>query len=148
MSKIAEILDECGVCRIAVNDKDGLYIFPINYGYTLENDKLTLYFHSAKEGRKVSAAAKKCPAAFEADCGYELIKPNHGDPPCTYSCKYKSILGNGTLSIIDNKDEAKKALSVIVKHLSKEVFEFDDKAADTVAVLKLEVSEFTAKAKL
>lgn len=53
------ILDECKVCRVALQDEQGLYIVPMNFGYQYESDRLTLYFHSAKSGRKITALQKK-----------------------------------------------------------------------------------------
>lgn len=144
ISEILKIIDGCTVCRIALNDENGLYLFPINYGYAFNDDKLVFYLHSAKEGRKVSSAKKNCDAAFEIDCGYELIE---GDIPLRWSCKYKSVLGNGVLSVIEDKDEAKKALSVIFEHLSGEKHDFTDDMIKNVAILKLDVSSFTAKGK-
>ena len=144
---IKAIIAQCDVCRVAVKDSEGMYIFPISFGYCFDNeDKLTLYFHSAKEGRKVNAAKNTYEAAFEMDCGYELIETEGS--ACTYSCKYKSIVGNGVLSIAEDVEEKKRALSLIMKNLADKDFCFDDKAAESVAVLKLSVSSFTAKAKL
>ena len=51
--EIAEVLDSCKVCRLGVQDEDGVYIVPLNYGYVMENGVLTLYFHGAKEGKKM-----------------------------------------------------------------------------------------------
>lgn len=42
---------------MAVHDEEGMYIVPLNFGYTYEEDVLKLYFHSAGEGRKVDALA-------------------------------------------------------------------------------------------
>lgn len=47
---IREILDVCKVCRLGMYDGGEVYIVPMNYGYELDGDKLTLYFHGAREG--------------------------------------------------------------------------------------------------
>ena len=52
ISELRAILDQCDAMRIAGQDAEGFFIFPVNFGYTVEGDKLTLYFHSATEGRK------------------------------------------------------------------------------------------------
>ena len=53
--EIESILRRCRVCRIAMQDEEGLYILPLSYGYEMDNGCLTLYFHGAKEGRKIRA---------------------------------------------------------------------------------------------
>lgn len=143
---IKSFIAEGDVCRVAIHDNEGLYIFPINYGYIFDSGKLAFYFHSAKEGRKVSAAKENCSAAFEIDCGYELIETEGS--PCSYSCKFKSVVGTGTLSTVSDIEEKKRALSIIMENLSSKTFEFNDTAANSVEVLKLEADTFTAKAKL
>jgi len=35
------------------------YIVPMNYGYVYENEKLTLFFHGAKEGKKIGILNNK-----------------------------------------------------------------------------------------
>ena len=31
--QLQQILEECKVCRVAMQDKDGLYLVPLNFGY-------------------------------------------------------------------------------------------------------------------
>ncbi len=52
--EIMQIIDNCKVCRIAMHDKEGLYIVPLNFGYSYENSQLVLFFNRAKEGRKIN----------------------------------------------------------------------------------------------
>ena len=51
-SEIIRIIESCSVCRLGLMDENEAYIVPMNFGYIVENKDLTLYFHSAKEGRK------------------------------------------------------------------------------------------------
>lgn len=52
-SEIEEILNKCKVFRIGLVDDSGVYILPLNFGYVLDGNKLELYFHGAKAGKKV-----------------------------------------------------------------------------------------------
>ena len=107
------VLDECKVCRIALRDEQGLYIVPLNFGYQYENGCLTLYFHSAKSGRKINALEKNSAVAFEMDCGHRLME---ADEPCRYSYSFASVIGNGTASLVWDGEEKKRALSLLMKH--------------------------------
>lgn len=51
INKIAEVIDACEVCRIAINDEEYPYIVPLNFGYEMK-DNIILYFHSALEGQE------------------------------------------------------------------------------------------------
>ena len=84
MTQIEEqlaILDQCKVCRVALQDKQGLYLVPLNFGYQYEDGHLILYFHSAKSGRKIDALQENSAVAFEMDCAHRLIEAEN---PCQY----------------------------------------------------------------
>ena len=136
------VLDECKVCRIALRDEQGLYIVPMNFGYQYENGCLTLYFHSAKSGRKINALEKNNAVAFEMDCGHRLME---ADEPCRYSYSFASVIGNGTASLVWDGEEKKRALSLLMKHQTGRDFVFDNRMADAVTVFKISVSTFSAK---
>lgn len=53
IERISQVLGECRVCRIAINDENAPYIVPLSYGYELVFDKLFLYFHCAQKGKKI-----------------------------------------------------------------------------------------------
>ena len=48
-----EVLRRCKVVHLAMVDGHGLYSLPLSFGFQVEGEELTLYLHSAKEGRKV-----------------------------------------------------------------------------------------------
>lgn len=143
LSELIEIINECKVCRIALQDKDGLYIVPTNFGYTYENNQLVLFFHSAKEGRKINALKENNDVCFEMDCGHSLIV---GDIACKYSYAYRSIIGNGKVVFINDTEEKKVALSTLMRHQTDQEFSFDDRMVNSVCVYKIIVQNYSGKA--
>lgn len=146
ITETAELLDIihcCRVCRLAMQDEEGLYIVPLNYGYAWEQEKLTFYFHSAKEGRKIRALQLHPEVAFELDCDHRLLAD---DVPCKSTYAFRSIIGNGTVHFIDEPEERKKALSLLLKHQLGKDCPVTDAMPAAVALFKLEVSSFTGKA--
>lgn len=137
-----EIINNCKVIRLAMKDKKGLYIVPLNFGYSYIDDKLTLYFHCAKEGRKLNAIKENSEVAFEMDCEHRLIE---SDIACSYGFSFKSIIGNGYASTVENIEEKKNALALLMKHQTGKDFIFDDKQANAVTVFKVDVNDFSAK---
>ena len=56
--------------------------------------------------------------------------------------KYKSIVGSGLIKIIDDSEEQKKGLDVIMQHYSdKTYFAYENKMLNNTCVLKLEILE-------
>ena len=94
LDQLESILKECDAVRIAAQDEAGLFIVPMNFGYRLEGEKLTLFVHSAPEGRKVEAFRRGGMVAFEMDCGHAL---RSADTACGHSFTYRSIMGSGTI---------------------------------------------------
>jgi len=144
ITDLLEIVGRCRVCRIAVLDEAGIYIVPLNFGYEYCNN-LTLFFHSAKEGRKVEALKRNNVVAFEMDCEHRLLE---GSDACSYGYAYKSIVGTAEVSVIYDLEGKKRALSALMKHQSGKDFAFDNNMAASVLVYKAEVLNFTGKQKL
>jgi nitroimidazol reductase NimA-like FMN-containing flavoprotein (pyridoxamine 5'-phosphate oxidase superfamily) len=142
LKELMQIIDQCKICRIAMHDKAGLYIVPMNFGYTYENSQLELFFHSAKEGRKISALKENGNACFEMDCEHRIIT---ADVACNYGCFYKSIIGNGKVVFIDAIEEKKTALSLLMKHQTGHDFSFDDQMVNSVSVFNIIVHNYSGK---
>ncbi len=139
------ILEECKVCRIATIDEEGLYIVPLNFGYEYDGEKLALYVHSSRDGRKVRAFKKNAAVAFEMDTGHELIE---GDIACQTSYRYMSIIGNGSIHELDDSAEKANALNILMRHLTGQASEFNDRMMNAVAVFRIDVSRFSGKRRM
>ena len=50
---IEPILQACRTCRLAMIAEGAPYVIPLNFGYTWDDDGLTLYFHSGVKGKKI-----------------------------------------------------------------------------------------------
>ena len=142
LDEIKKIVDECKVIRIAMKDDEGLYIVPLNFGYTFRDNTFTFYFHSAKEGRKIDGFKANNEVAFEMDCEHELVV---AEKACGYSYKFASIIGTGKVSFLDGEEKL-NALSILMKHQTEKDFAFDKKMAKGVAVCSLTAEKLTAKA--
>ncbi len=142
INEIIRILDEAKIAHIGLVDGDEPYVVPMNYGYVMENGKLTIYLHGAKRGRKLDVIRANPKVFFEAEC--DLV-PFEGDVACRYGIAYSSIMGSGTAEIIEDVEEKKLALSLLMKTQTGKDFEFEDKMTTIVSVIKINVSQYTAK---
>ena len=142
IDKILEILDKSKVVHLGMVDGDEPYVVPMNYGYTYENEMLTIWLHGATTGRKLDVIKKNPKVFFEMEC--DLI-PFEGDVACKYGLSYSSLMGKGIATIIEDSEEKQKALSLLMKTQVNKDFQFNEKLASVVGIIKIEVSEFTAK---
>lgn len=142
---LLKIIEECRVCRVAVQDEEGLYIVPLNFGYQFEDGILNLYFHSARDGRKVRAFQQCDKVAFEMDCGHELVE---GNIACEYGFRYRSIVGGGIIKKLDSREEKEHALRQLMRQQAGIEAVFDERMLEAVFVYRLEVQWFTGKQKV
>jgi nitroimidazol reductase NimA-like FMN-containing flavoprotein (pyridoxamine 5'-phosphate oxidase superfamily) len=142
-----DIIKKCKVCRIGLSENNIPYIIPLNYGYIFENYLLTLYFHSAVEGKKLNIIKNNNNGCFEIDCDNKLIE---GENACNYSYAYKSIIGFGKIIILENIEEKINGLNMIMKHqIEKEAkYNFTEEQIKNVCVYKMVVDNFTGKQKI
>ena len=140
---IYKIIDDCICCRLGFYDEGEVYIVPLNFGYETLDDSLVLYFHSAKEGRKIDLMKKTNTVGFEMDTDYQL---SEGKSACFYTAKFKSIIGTGKISIVEDKEEKEKALQSIMYHNTKKTsFVFNEKMVDLVCIFKVVVDKLSCK---
>ena len=74
-----------------------------------------------------------------------LLVPFEGEVACQYGVCYSSIIGRGTAEIVDDVEEKKRALSILMKTQTGKDFSFDDRMVSIVSVIKIHVSEYTTK---
>lgn len=131
------------ILRIGFYDKDEIYIVPVNYGFSYNNEKYIFYFHGAKAGRKYELAKLNPKVGFEIDGKYSLVT---GDIACDYTAYYQSVIGNGILSIVENTEEKILALnSIMYQTTKKSEWSYSSKMLDAVAIFKLEVEKISCK---
>lgn len=143
--ELEAILKACKICTLAVWEKEGPYIVPLNYGYTYTNDKLTLFFHSAPEGRKVSAMKQHPFVSFNMYCNSELV--SGGEVACKYTYKFQSITGEGKVVFIEDPQAKRDGLDILMQHQTnnKKTFTYEDKSLKAITVFKIEVTSFSGK---
>ncbi len=142
ITEILSILDKSKVLHLGLVDGDEPYVVPMNYGYEMVDGKLTVYLHGARRGRKLDVIRANNKVFFEAECE---IQPFEGDVACKYGITYESIMGKGRAEIVEDIEEKKKALTLLMKTQTGKDFEFNDRLAEVVAIIRIDVSEYTAK---
>ena len=141
-SRILQILDTAKVLHLGLAVDNEPYVVPMNYGYTMENGNLILYLHSAVRGKKLDMIRANPNVFFELDCDR---MPFEGDKPCQYGLVYSSVMGRGTARIIEDVEEKKEAMTILMKTQTGKDFTFNARLVSIVAVIRIDVSEYTAK---
>lgn len=137
-SEIENIIKRAETARIAFCDGDQPYIVPVSFGF----EDNSLYFHCAKEGRKIDIIRKNNNVCFEVDIDQEMTIANIA---CEWGFKYRSVIGFGKACIIDDVEAKKRALNIIMEHYTDKPYTYKDERVEAVYIVKIEIETMTGK---
>ena len=130
------------VCRLGLWDGREVYVVPLNFGYEEKNGSLSLFFHCAREGRKLDILQNRPEVSFEMDGDHVLLE---GDVPCRYSYAYGCVMGRGVVEFLREDEEKMHALRRIMLHQTGRDADFTPGMVRSVCVLRLKVEAISAK---
>ena len=143
-NQITTMMDGCDVCRLGLCENNTAYIVPLCFGYTVDDENhLTLYMHSASEGRKLDIIGQNSNVAFEMDTAHELF--GHDTDACGYGMRYQCIMGTGTARLIQNNDEKSAAFDHIMAHYTDKRLPYKQQALSAASIIEIKVDSLSCK---
>lgn len=139
--EIVKIIKKCDSLVLGLNDEGYPYLVPLNFGMDIEDGQLYLYFHCAKEGKKLDLIQKDNRATFEMDCNHNFILYEER-MSCTMG--YESVIGQGTIEIVA-EDKKYDALKILMRQYHVEDFQFNTDMIKVTTLLRLKVEKLTGK---
>ena len=143
--QIQSIIEQAKVVHIGMIDNDRPYVVPMQYGFVFADGQLTLYVHCAKEGRKLDIIKKNPRVFIELETEAAII--SGGDIPCKYGSEYASVMGDGTVVVVEDVAEKIFGLQLLMKTQTGRDFEITAQMATSVTVLRIDVPHVTAKSR-
>jgi len=137
-AEVEEIIRKSLVCRLALVDGERPYIVPLCFGYQ-DN---TLYFHSAREGKKLELLKTNPNVCFEFDTDTEL---QQGKSACDWGMTYRSVIGFGDATLVEGIEDKRHALDIIMRQYAEGTFDYTDAVLKGTAVIKVDISAMTGK---
>ncbi|EOT27051.1 hypothetical protein C805_01154 [Eubacterium sp. 14-2] len=147
INHIFSVIERCDVVHISMADEHGMpYGIALNFGFDRQENHLTLYLHSALEGKKTDILKKNPNIWFQMDCGHELVFGTQNSP-CSYSWKFQSVSGRGRVVFLTEKSQKEHALNRIIQHLtrSQDSFSFPPQALEKTCIWQIVSEDFTGK---
>ncbi len=140
--EIERVLGSCQVCHLALSTPDGEpYAVALNFGYAAGTPP-ALYFHCAREGRKLEFIRQNPRCAFIVDRPLELVT---GPMACDWGMKYESVMGAGRIEILSDAAESRFGLNQMMAHFGQRSPAYRPEALDKALVLKLTIEQMTGK---
>ena len=139
-NEILRLLDECQTIRLALYDEPYPYVVPLSYGWEERDGKLFVYFHCAKEGKKLDLITKNGNVCFEADCLAGYKSTGHG-----VTADYRSLIAFGKAERVYG-EELVRGLELLLAHCHVEGYSARECAAMGItAVVRITVDGITGK---
>ena len=144
-NQIQDILNTCSYLHLGLSDDGMPYVVPLNYGLVKDeiDGHYIIYLHGAHEGRKLDIIKKNPNCCFTME---RNVASFEGRMACQHGMVYEIIMGFGKVSIVDNPEEKMLALTALMKtQTGRDDFQFDERMVSIVTVMRVDVSELTAK---
>ena len=140
IKEMEEIMHKAEVCHLGLAVDNTPYVVPVSYGY----EDNCLYIHCAKEGRKLDMIRKNNTVCFQMDIDAGITGKDK--PACGWSTTYRSVIGYGEAFVVEDFQQKKSALDIIMRHYSnKKSFEYREKAVEDVGIIKIVIHHLSGK---
>lgn len=140
IAQIWDIIQGSDVCRLGLARNGMPYIVPVSFGY----DDEALYFHTAREGKKITYIEANPAVCFEFERLVQLLPST--DDPCHWSFSFQSVIGYGTVQELVATADKMYGLRRIVEHYAADnPWEAGATALDGIRVWKISIERLTGK---
>lgn len=139
--QIFDILNRCDTMTLAMNGGTEPYVIPMTFGCTLEDGRITVYFHSARGGRKWEILNRDPHVSVEAHLYYKTVQEGSG-----ITAKYESVIGTGVAEPVEDKGDKVAAFRVMLDHYKHSGFPAQScKGLPDCTVFKVVLTEVSGK---
>lgn len=141
LKDIEPIISKCDVCHVAMADENKPYVLPFNFGY----HNGVIYLHSDPHGKKIDILKRNPKVSINFTTAHELFHITE-NVACSYGMRYKSVIVDGEVEFITDKQEKIKALNIFMdQYVKDKEFTYSDPAVENVCVFTVKVVDFTGK---
>lgn len=99
------------ICRIGFCCDGEPYVVPMNFGY---RDGV-VYLHTSPSGRKMEMLERNHNVCFEVDIDHAV---KQAESACQWGMRFRSVIGQGEATLIEDEAGKRDALDVIMDHYS------------------------------
>ncbi len=143
-SEILAILSRCDTLRIGMQGDRFPYVVPVSFALEAAEGQIAVYFHCAREGRKVELLRAHPEVCVEGDIFHRTEEMAHG-----ITARYESVIGFGRCAFPEDEDEVRRALRLLNERYGYPDFPLDRcRNLSRVLVGKITLEEITGKRNL
>ncbi|SNV74483.1 pyridoxamine 5'-phosphate oxidase family protein [Veillonella rodentium] len=147
INDIKSILNNTRIIHLGMTDGAYPYVLPLHFGYEFIDNMLHIYVHGYQNGKKFDLIKLNSHVFIEIDGDDEALVSG-GDIPCKYSSTYSSVMGRGEATFLADVNKKIHGLQILMRHQTGREFTFTEAMVNSVGVVHIVVSDYTAKRRL
>jgi nitroimidazol reductase NimA-like FMN-containing flavoprotein (pyridoxamine 5'-phosphate oxidase superfamily) len=136
---ISRLIQIAQVCRLGLARDNIPYILPVSFGY----DGKAIYFHTAKEGRKIDFITANNRVCFEFEHDVRLI--TNDTNPCKWTFSFQSVIGYGHIRELTDLPSKIQGLNEVMRRYSGRDWTYPQENLDAIRVWRITISGLTGK---
>ena len=133
------IISQSQICRLGLAHGNTPYVLPVSFGY----DDESLYFHTAREGRKIEFLTANPTVCVEFEHDVRLVP--HDTSPCKWTFSFQSVIGYGRVQELTDAADKLAGLNRIMRHYSGREWPLDGENLDAIRVWRVPLENLTGK---
>lgn len=138
---IYDILRRCDTITLGMNGGIAPYVIPMTFACSLENGRITVYFHSARGGRKWEILNQDPNVCVEAHLYYKTVQVGSG-----ITAKYESVIGTGIAEKVEDKADKVAAFKLMLDQYAQSGFPAEScKGLPNCEVFKVVLTDVSGK---
>lgn len=146
LNAIKEMLDTANILVLGLVEDNQAYMIPLNFGLSCENQIITIYYHAAKEGRKLDILATNDQVSFLVYQDLTVKMLENGEQATNY---YKSVMGTGiNQEVIDLTEKRAIVKLLLERYEYTGDQDVPDRAINNTYIGKITVNSISGKANL
>jgi len=136
--QIVKIVQNAQICHLALADNGQPYVVPLNFGY---RDGV-VYFHSAREGRKVDMLKANPRVCLAFSNPGDIVR---GETSCKWGQQFESVIAFGEARLIEDEAEKRAGLDTVMAHYGGQGGSYPENKLKITAVIAVALDEMTGK---
>lgn len=138
--RLEKIINKSDVCSVAMVDDSMPYIVTMNFGY----QEKTIYLHSDKIGYKIDVLKRNNNVSIMFYTDTDIFARNE-QIGCSWRMKYKSVVAFGKVEFIEDFEEKKNALDILMRNYTDIEIKYSKPAIDNVLVMKVPIKKWSGR---
>lgn len=136
---ILQIVRDCEVCRLGLAVDGEPYVVPVSFGF----DGEAVYFHTAREGRKIDMMTANPRVCVQFERNVRLVTDDKD--ACSWSFSFESVIGFGTVTELVGDAAKTRGLNRIMQHYSGRDWSFGKTHLSSTRVWRVDLEILTGK---